>query len=153
MRAKLFSIVSSGVTIITGNVYFSQNLASKALCEAPADSVVNSGVSAEQKGMIKALGEQFIKESIEVEEAEGTEEWEKEKSGCSFCQHFLQSPCKMKFMRWSKCVDKSKDVGMDYVSACAVYTDALMSCTSEHDEWFAQKQKEMEAQQGKDKDK
>ena len=41
---------------------------------------------------------------------------------------------------------------MDYVNTCAVYTDALMSCTSDNDEYFALKQKEMEAEKGTDPD-
>ena len=117
-------------------------------CES--SSAPNSTVSEEQKGLITKLGTQFIKEAIDVEESEGTEEWEKEKSGCSFCQHFLQSPCKTQFTRWSKCVDKSKDLGMDYVNTCAEYTDALMSCTSDNDAYFALKQKEMEEKNGRD---
>ncbi len=138
------------VTAGSGFISYKMSI-ERGFCEGAASSPELT-ITTEQKDLVNKLGTQFIKETVEAEEKEGTEEWEKEKSGCSFCQHFLQSPCKTQFMRWSKCVDKSKDLGMDYVNTCAVYTDALMSCTSDNDEYFALKQKEMEAEKGTDPD-
>ena len=116
---------------------------------------VDITVSSEQKAQFAKVATQFIKDVIEKEEATAGAEaaWEEEKSGCSFCQHFLKSPCKKPFSRWSKCVDKSKDAGLDYVTTCGEYTDALMACTSEHSPWFEAEQKKMEEENGKDKEK
>ena len=151
--SRLF--LRSGMATATTLAYLSSSVyhtstRKNSLCDG--SSALNSSISEEQKGLIKKLGTQFIKDTIEVEEKVGTEEWEKEKSGCSFCQHFLLSPCKTQFIRWSMCVDKSKELGMDYVNTCAEYTDALMSCTSHNDEYFALKQREMEEKNGKDPD-
>jgi len=62
--------------------------------------------------------------------------WEAEKQSCSFCRQFLQSPCKLPFKNWSKCVDKAKVDNTDFVTECSQYTSALMTCTSDNAEYF-----------------
>ena len=64
------------------------------------------------------------------------EEWEIEKEKCSFCRHFLKSPCKLQFKDWSKCVDKCKENETDFIEICQSHTEALITCTSEHPEYF-----------------
>ena len=66
------------------------------------------------------------------------EQWEIEKEKCSFCKHFLKSPCKEQFKSWSKCVDKAKEDGTDFVETCQAQTAALIECTSAHPEYFEQ---------------
>ena len=123
--------------------------------ESLMEEVVHStGVTMEQKAQFARLAGNYIRAELEEDRKKGgVEEWEKEKSGCSFCQHFLQSPCKSQFTWWSKCVDKSKDAGLDYVGTCGEYTDALMACTSEHASYFEAEAAEAEKERGKDKDK
>ncbi len=112
------------------------------------------GVSKEQKEQFSRIAKDFIKVELDEDRKKGgVEEWENEKSGCSFCQHFLQSPCKSAFTWWSKCVDKSKEAGLDYVNTCGEYTDALMACTSEHAAYFEKEAEKAEKERGKDKDK
>ena len=109
------------------------------------------GISEDEKKRFNKIAKEFIKLELNEERKKGgTEEWEKEKSGCSFCQHFLESPCKSPFTWWSKCVDKSKEAGLDYVNTCGEYTDALMACTSEHAAYF---EDEAEKAKSKEKDK
>lgn len=62
--------------------------------------------------------------------------WDEEKQNCSFCKHFLASPCKTQFKRWSNCVDKAKESNLDFISACTVFTGLLLDCTSEHQNYF-----------------
>ena len=66
------------------------------------------------------------------------EAWEAEKQSCSVCRQFLQSPCKLPFKNWSKCVDKAKVDSTDFITECSQYTTALMHCTSENAEYFEQ---------------
>lgn len=123
--------------------------------ESLMDAGVHStGVTMEQKAQFARLAGNYIRAELEEDRKKGgVEEWEKEKSGCSFCQHFLQSPCKSQFTWWSKCVDKSKDAGLDYVGTCGEYTDALMACTSEHASYFEAEAAKAEKERGKDKEK
>jgi hypothetical protein len=44
-------------------------------------------------------------------------EWDSKRETCGFCKMFLDSPCRMNFQRWSKCVDRNKTDGTDYISA------------------------------------
>lgn len=74
--------------------------------------------------------------------------WEEEKKHCSFCRSFINSPCKEPFKKWSKCVDKAKEMeNVDFIEACSTYTRGLMKCTEVHEEFFRamheQQQKEM----------
>jgi len=62
--------------------------------------------------------------------------WEQEKSSCSFCTYFLESPCAQPFRQWSQCVDLAKARQLDYISTCSVYTTALMACTEREAQHF-----------------
>ena len=99
------------------------------------------GVNKEQLRILekikKDLALQLAKKVEEEEDPETIMAWEKEKSGCSFCQYFLHSPCATPFRKWSKCVDLAKAENLDYVTTCSDYTDALMKCTEEKAEYFA----------------
>lgn len=89
-------------------------------------------VSAEQKAVlekIKAGLAQGVRDSVLAFTAEENAAWEEEKSGCSFCQYFFESPCAEPFRHWSRCVDIAKAQNLDYISTCSVYTNALMACT------------------------
>lgn len=77
-------------------------------------------------------------EAGEVGEVEEVDDWEVEKEKCSFCKAFLKSPCKLQFKSWSICVDKAKEDNEDFVSKCSEFTDALLECTSQHSEHFAE---------------
>ena len=59
------------------------------------------------------------------------------KEKCSFCKQFLQSPCKIPFRKWSKCVDKAKEENLEFIGACFQYTGALIECTNENHDYFA----------------
>jgi GCK domain len=76
---------------------------------------------------------------IEIEdngEDEDDAEWMVEKEKCSFCKQFLDSPCKIPFRRWSKCVDKAKEDNLEFVGACFKYTGALIECTTNNEAYF-----------------
>jgi hypothetical protein len=73
---------------------------------------------------------------IEDDTPENDAKWEEEKQHCSFCKSFLTSPCKEQFKKWSKCVDKAKEMEVDFIEGCSHYTKALMSCTEEHNDYF-----------------
>lgn len=77
------------------------------------------------------VNEITIVDDIEIDKA-----WESEKESCSFCNQFLRSPCKNDFRRWSQCVDKAKELDVDFIKACMKYTNLLMECTSENVEFF-----------------
>lgn len=82
---------------------------------------------------------QFHQTPIEIEdngEDEDDTEWMVEKEKCSFCKQFLQSPCKIPFRRWSKCVDKAKEENLEFVGACFKYTGALIDCTTNNEAYF-----------------
>jgi len=72
-----------------------------------------------------------------IAQVDEKDEWEIEKEKCSFCKHFLQSPCRDQFKYWSKCVDASKESGEDFVVKCQLHTDALLNCTSEYPDFFS----------------
>ena len=63
-------------------------------------------------------------------------EWEEKKKNCSFCRHFLESPCRLQFKAWSKCVEKCKEDDTDFVEICSPYTRELVTCTSLNPEHF-----------------
>ena len=76
---------------------------------------------------------------IEIEdkgEDEDDAEWMVEKEKCSFCKQFLDSPCKIPFRMWSKCVDKAKEENLEFVGACFKYTGALIECTTNNEAYF-----------------
>ena len=77
--------------------------------------------------------------AIEIvdDDDEDDAEWMAEKEKCSFCKQFLQSPCKIPFRKWSKCVDKAKEEDLEFVAACFQYTGALIECTTDNQEYFA----------------
>lgn len=70
--------------------------------------------------------------AVEDEDAE----WEEKKKHCSFCRHFLESPCRLQFKGWSKCVEKCKEEDSDFVEICSSYTRELVACTSSNAEYF-----------------
>ncbi len=72
----------------------------------------------------------------EVDEVDDEAEWEAKKEQCSFCRHFLLSPCSEPFKQWSKCVDKAKAEDKDFVEACSIQTNSLMTCTSSNAQYF-----------------
>jgi hypothetical protein len=75
-------------------------------------------------------------EPIMIEDVEDDSEWENSKQSCSFCKGFLQSPCKEPFRKWSKCVDKAKELDVDFIESCKHYTLALMACTEQNETYF-----------------
>ena len=62
------------------------------------------------------------------EEEMDDETWEKSKSGCSFCKFFLESPCRVQFRNWSKCVDKCHKKDADFKVICTEYTQVGLCC-------------------------
>jgi hypothetical protein len=84
---------------------------------------------------------------IELDDnAEEDAKWEEDKKHCSFCMHFIESPCKREFRNWSRCVDKAKSLGpeINFVEGCKEYTLALMSCTEKHPDYFNEKEESTE---------
>ncbi len=77
----------------------------------------------------------YVEDLIDTPEAEA--EWDAQKEKCSFCRHFMLSPCRQEFKKWAKCVDLAKEKDIDFVQACQHYTRALMSCTESNSEYFA----------------
>lgn len=73
---------------------------------------------------------------IDDETNEDEEAWNIKQEQCSFCKSFLMSPCKDQFKKWSKCVEKSKDLDIDFVKACKMYTESLLICSSENSDYF-----------------
>ena len=71
-----------------------------------------------------------------VDEIDDEAEWEAKKEQCGFCRHFLLSPCSEPFKQWSKCVDKAKAEDKDFVEACSIQTNSLMTCTSSNAQYF-----------------
>ena len=69
-------------------------------------------------------------------EAEDDAEWIAEKEKCSFCKSFLNSPCKIQFRHWMKCIDKSKELEVDMVAACSDYSTLLFGCTADNQDYF-----------------
>jgi len=63
--------------------------------------------------------------------------WDEKMSHCSFCRHFLLSPCKEQFKSWSRCVDQSRAAGEDFTTVCAEQTRFLMKCTDAHPDYFS----------------
>jgi hypothetical protein len=70
-------------------------------------------------GQFDASGCLIIDDDTEVDD----EAWNKKQEECSFCKSFLQSPCRDPFKKWSKCVEKSKELDIEFVKACRIYTD------------------------------
>lgn len=64
------------------------------------------------------------------------DEWEKEKEKCPFCKHFLESPCREQFKIWSRCVDKAKADGEDFIIACKDVSTDLFTCTAANEDYF-----------------
>ena len=79
--------------------------------------------------------------------ADAEDDWEAEKEKCSFCKAFLKSPCKLPFKSWSICVDKAKEEEQDFVTVCSAFTSALLECTSTHNEFFAELNKNDDVQE------
>jgi hypothetical protein len=83
-------------------------------------------------GQFDASGCLIIDDDTEVDD----EAWNKKQEECSFCKSFLQSPCRDPFKKWSKCVEKSKELDIEFVKACRIYTDSLLQCSSENADYF-----------------
>jgi hypothetical protein len=86
----------------------------------------------EEKPSVEPL---YVEDLIDTPEAEA--EWDAQKEKCSFCRHFMLSPCRQEFKKWAKCVDIAKAKDIDFVYACQHYTRALMTCTESNSEYFA----------------
>lgn len=80
------------------------------------------------------------------------EAWELEKESCSFCRQFLKSPCKLQFRRWSKCVDKAKELDVEFVKACAMYTEGLLQCTSDNEAYFIKLQEQNQQEEDEEEE-
>ncbi len=70
------------------------------------------------------------------------DEWEEKKKHCSFCRHFIQSPCKLQFKEWSICVETAKEEDKDFVEECSMFTKSLVDCTSANPEYFKETKSE-----------
>jgi hypothetical protein len=77
-----------------------------------------------------------IETVVDVVNSEEEDEWEKQKKHCSFCRHFIDSPCKLPFKKWSICVENAKNDEKDFVSLCSQATSELVECTSNYPEYF-----------------
>ena len=109
---------------------------------APSVEQRQTAMSSSEVKQFGDLSSKLLANELAKQTKDDDEAWLTEKSNCSFCQHFLKSPCKEPFKAWSLCVDKAKDIGLDYVSACSDYTDALLNCTSKHSKYFEAEEKE-----------
>ena len=83
--------------------------------------------------MVQADG---LEEKSIPKRTEEKDEWEVEKEKCSFCRHFLGSPCRTDFINWSKCVDAAKESEEDFVAKCQKYTENLVKCTAQYPDFF-----------------
>lgn len=75
--------------------------------------------------------------SATLDDVDDDKHWDEKMSQCSFCRHFLLSPCKEQFKRWSRCVDQSRAAGEDFTTECAEQTRFLMQCTDTHTDYFS----------------
>ena len=48
----------------------------------------------------------------------------------------MESPCREQFKIWSRCVDKAKADGEDFIEACKNVSTELFSCTAANEEYF-----------------
>jgi len=83
-----------------------------------------------------------------LDDVDDDKHWDEKMSQCSFCRHFLLSPCKEQFKRWSRCVDQSKAVGEDFTTVCAEQTRFLMQCTDTHPDYFSTSSQDDEEVEG-----
>jgi hypothetical protein len=151
-RVVSLAVATIAVSSLANQNLHTQNLLTKgfvkpfwslspiAFCEEQSNEVVEESViDAEQVLLeVEKIEEDNI-EPIMVEAGSDEEEaeWEAEKEKCSFCRHFMLSPCRPQFSLWSKCVDKAKLLDKDFILGCKHYTRALMSCTDAHSDYFA----------------
>lgn len=63
-------------------------------------------------------------------------EWEKDKQACSFCKFYLNSPCRLQFRDWSRCIERAKLADDSYVEVCHHFSNALFDCTREYKSFF-----------------
>lgn len=75
--------------------------------------------------------------AVVLDAADDDKHWDEKMSHCSFCRHFLLSPCKEQFKQWSRCVDQSRALGEDFTTACSEQTRSLMQCTDTHTDYFS----------------
>ena len=66
------------------------------------------------------------KDPYDVADEDEELEWDIKKDNCPFCRTFLDSPCRVSFQRWSKCVDQAKKNGEDYIGLCKSYTEVSL---------------------------
>ena len=83
-----------------------------------------------------AAAKVFSGSEVEVDVDVEKDDWDESKENCPFCKFFMKSPCKLEFKKWSKCVDDAKAKDIDFVEACGVYTDALITCTITNKNYF-----------------
>jgi hypothetical protein len=77
-----------------------------------------------------------VETAVDTVNNEEEDEWEQQKKHCSFCRHFIESPCKLAFKKWSICVENAKNDEKDFVSLCSQATSDLVECTSNYPEYF-----------------
>lgn len=121
MRQFLFRKFAAIATIAAPAVYFRNSLHFQTYLEPETASVPET----KQAPIV-----------IDDDDDEDDAEWMAEKEKCSFCKQFLQSPCKIPFRKWSKCVDKAKEENLEFIGACFQYTGALIECTNENHDYF-----------------
>ena len=88
------------------------------------------------KGDIDGPVDNVATKEKSADQVDNDAEWEIKSEQCGFCRHFLLSPCSEPFKEWSKCVDKAKAEDKDFVEACSIQTNNLMTCTSANAQYF-----------------
>jgi hypothetical protein len=83
-----------------------------------------------------------------LDDVDDDKHWDEKMSQCSFCRHFLLSPCKEQFKGWSRCVDQSRALGEDFTTVCAEQTRFLMQCTDIHPDYFSNSSQDDEEVEG-----
>lgn len=84
---------------------------------------------------------------VDSDNAEEVDTWEEQKKHCSFCKHFIESPCKMAFKKWSICVENAKNDEKDFVTLCSQATSDLVECTSKYPEYFREAAEKTESEE------
>ncbi len=123
-------------------VYYTANSnKNHALCsnsESKSDGSIY-GINNKQKFELEEIQQALaarVRESVDNSGPEEDAAWDAKKSTCSFCQFFMESPCAVPFRKWSRCVDLAKEDGLNYVTTCAIFTNALMACTESNAKYF-----------------
>ena len=122
------SLFSKSISIIAGvsiaQTYCSTVKRNPIHCQS-ADIQIPSNAEAIRNAM------ELKKDPYDVVDEDEEVEWDIKKENCSFCRTFLDSPCRVSFQRWSKCVDQAKKHGDDYIGLCKSYTEVGFILLSE----------------------